>query len=200
MNMMNYRKQIEIHLKESGGIITSAYCRENNIPTVYLSRLAKEGKLFRVQKGIYIIEDGDFDEYYFFQYQYGKAIFSYETALFLLGVTDKIPWRIDVTVYNGYKFNEKQDTLNINYVKKSIYNLGIIQKKTMFGNIVNVYSYERILCDFISNKEKMDTEVYVKLIRSYSKYKDKDIHSLYEIARKMGIEDKVREVMEVVYE
>lgn len=197
---MNYRKQIEIHLKESGGIITSAYCRENNIPTVYLSRLAKEGKLFRVQKGIYIIEDGDFDEYYFFQYQYGKAIFSYETALFLLGVTDKIPWRIDVTVYNGYKFNEKQDTLNINYVKKSIYNLGIIQKKTMFGNIVNVYSYERILCDFISNKEKMDTEVYVKLIRSYSKYKDKDIHSLYEIARKMGIEDKVKEVMEVVYE
>ncbi len=197
---MNYRKQIEIHLKESGGIITSAYCRENNIPTVYLSRLAKEGKLFRVQKGIYIIEDGDYDEYYFFQYQYKKAIFSYETALFLLGVTDKIPWRIDVTVYNGYKFNEKQDTLNINYVKKSIYNLGIIQKKTMFGNIVNVYSYERILCDFISNKEKMDTEVYVKLIRSYFKYKDKDIHSLYEIARKMGIEDKVREVMEVVYE
>lgn len=197
---MNYRKQIEIHLKKSGGIITSAYCRENNIPTVYLSRLAKEGKLFRVQKGIYIIEDGDYDEYYFFQYQYGKAIFSYETALFLLGVTDKIPWRIDVTVYNGYKFNGKQETLNINYVKKSIYNLGIIQKKTMFGNIVNVYSYERILCDFIYNKEKMDTEVYVKLIRSYSKYKDKDIHSLYEIARKMGIEDKVKEVMEVVYE
>lgn len=197
---MNYRKQIEIHLKGSGGIITSAYCRENNIPTVYLSRLAKEGKLFRVQKGIYIIEDGDFDEYYFFQYQYKKAIFSYETALFLLGVTDKIPWRIDVTVYNGYKFNEKKNTLNINYVKKSIYNLGIIQKKTMFGNIVNVYSYERILCDFISNKEKMDTEVYVKLIRYYFKYKDKDIHSLYEIARKMGIEDKVREVMEVVYE
>ena len=197
---MNYRKQIEIHLKKSGGIITSAYCRENNIPTVYLSRLAKEGKLFRVQKGIYITKDGDYDEYYFFQYQYGKAIFSYETALFLLGVTDKIPWRIDVTVYNGYKFNEKQDTLNINYVKKSIYNLGIIQKKTMFGNTVNVYSYERILCDFISNKEKMDVEVYAKLIRSYSKYKDKDIHSLYEIARKMGIEDKVKEVMEVVYE
>lgn len=197
---MNYRKQIEIHLKKSGGIITSAYCRENNIPTVYLSRLAKEGKLFRVQKGMYITKDGDYDEYYFFQYQYRKAIFSYETALFLLGVTDKIPWRIDVTVYNGYKFNEKQDTLNINYVKKSIYNLGIIQKKTMFGNIVNVYSYERILCDFISNKEKMDTEVYVKLIRSYSKYNDKDIHSLYEIARKMGIEDKVKEVMEVVYE
>lgn len=197
---MNYRKQIEIHLKKSGGIITSAYCRENNIPTVYLSRLAKEGKLFRVQKGIYIIEESDYDDYYFFQYQYRKAIFSYETALFLLGVTDKIPWRIDVTVYNGYKFNEKRDTLNINYVKKSIYNLGIIQKKTMFGNIVNVYSYERILCDFIYNKEKMDTEVYVKLIRSYSKYKDKDIHSLYEIARKMGIEDKVKEVMEVVYE
>ncbi|MGF3073699.1 type IV toxin-antitoxin system AbiEi family antitoxin domain-containing protein [Facklamia sp. P13069] len=197
---MNHRKQIERHLKKSGGIITSTYCRENNIPTVYLGRLVKEGKLFRVQKGIYITKDGDYDDYYFFQYQYKKAIFSYETALFILGVTDKIPWIMDVTVYNGYKFNEKQDTLNVNYVKKSIYDLGIIQKKTMFGNTVNVYSYERTLCDFISNKEKMDVEVYVKLIRSYSKYKDKDIHSLYEIARKMGIEDKVKEVMEVVYE
>ncbi|WP_243446720.1 hypothetical protein [Criibacterium bergeronii] len=46
----------------------------------------------------------------------------------------------------------------------------------------------------------MDIEVYVKLIRSYSDYKEKDIHSLQEISKKMGIEDKVREIMEVAYE
>ena len=76
----------------------------------------------------------------------------------------------------------------------------MIEKATMFGNKVKTYSYERTLCDFITNKEEMDIEVYVKLIRSYSSYKDRDIHSLYEIARKMGIENKVREVMEIVYE
>lgn len=197
---MDYKKKIEKYLEQSNGIITTSYCKEKKIPTVYLSRLLKEGKLFRVKKGIYITKDGDYDEYYFFQHQYKKAVFSYETALYLLGQTDKIPWNIDVTVYNGYKFNERPNELNVHYVKKSIYDLGVIQKLTMFGNKVKVYSYERILCDFIAHKEEMDIEVYVKLIRSYSSYKERDIHSLYYIAKKMGIENKVREVMEVVYE
>lgn len=197
---MDYEKKIEKYLEQSGGIITTSYCKEKKIPTVYLSRLLKDGKLIRVKKGIYITKDGDYDEYYFFQHQYKKAIFSYETALYLLGQTDKIPWNIDVTVYNGYKFNEKSNGVNIHYVKKSIYDLGVIQKSTMFGNKVNIYSYERTLCDFIAHKEEMDIEVYVKLIRSYSSYKERDIHSLYDIAMKMGIENKVREVMEVAYE
>ena len=197
---MDYEKKIEKYLEQSGGIITTSYCKEKKIPTVYLSRLLKDGKLLRVKKGIYITKDGDYDEYYFFQHQYKKAIFSYETALYLLGQTDKIPWNIDVTVYNGYKFNEKSNGVNIHYVKKSIYDLGVIQKSTMFGNKVNIYSYERTLCDFIAHKEEMDIEVYVKLIRSYSSYKERDIHSLHDIAMKMGIENKVREVMEVAYE
>lgn len=46
----------------------------------------------------------------------------------------------------------------------------------------------------------MDIEVYIKLVRSYSDYKEKDIYFLNEIATKMGIADKVREIMEVVYE
>lgn len=197
---MNYKKKIEKYLEQSGGIITTSYCREKNIPTVYLSRLLKEGELLRIKRGIYITKDGDFDEYYFFQQQYKKAIFSYETALYLLGQTDKIPWNIDATVYNGYKFNEKPNGLNVHYVKKEIYDLGVTQKSTMFGNKVKIYSYERTLCDFIAHKDEMDIEVYVKLIRSYSIYEERDIHSLYGIAKKMGIENKVREVMEVFYE
>lgn len=197
---MNYEKQIKQYLKKSGGIITSAYCREHNIPTVYLSRLFKEGKLSKVKKGIYMEPAGDYDEYYFFQHQYKKAIFSYETALFLLGESDKIPWTTDITVYNGYKFNTKPEGVNVHYVNKAIYDLGIIEQETMYGNKVKIYSYERVLCDFISHKEEMDIEVYVKMIRSYSKYKKRDIHKLYEIANQMRITDKVKEVLEVVYE
>lgn len=197
---MDYVNKIKKYLEQSGGIITTSYCREKEIPTVYLSRLLKDGKLLRVKKGIYMTNEGDYDELYFFQHKYTKAIFSYETALYLLGQTDKIPWNIDVTVYNGYKFNDKPKGINVNYVNKSIYDLGVIKKPTMFGNKVKIYSYERILCDFINNKEKMDIDVYIKTIRSYSNYREKDINSLYDIAVKMGIENKVREVMEVAYE
>ena len=74
---MDYKQEIKDYLEKSGGIITSSYCRVNKIPTIYLSRLVKEGLLFRVARGIYITTRANYDEFYFFQYTYKKAIFSY---------------------------------------------------------------------------------------------------------------------------
>ena len=53
--IMDYKKQIEQYLKKSGGIITASYCRSNKIPTIYLTRLAREGVLLRVSEGFYKI-------------------------------------------------------------------------------------------------------------------------------------------------
>lgn len=197
---MDYKNQIKEYLETSGGMITAEYCREKNIPTVYLTRFVRQGILRKAANGIYLTEEGDFDEFYFFQYQYKKTIFSYETALYLMGVTDKIPQLIDVTVGYSYKFNEVTSKLKVHYVKKEILNIGVREVKTMFSNTVRAYSYERTLCDFISHREKMDSEVYVKILRSYSSYREKDIHHLYDIAGKMNIVDEVREIMEIVYE
>lgn len=196
---LEFKNQIKEYLEKSGGIITSVYCRENNIPTIYLTRFVRQGFLKKAANGIYLTEEGNFDEFYFFQYQYKKTIFSYETALYLMGVTDKIPQLFDVTVGNGYKFNQAIPKLNVHYVKKENFNIGVREVNTMFGNSVRVYSYERTLCDFISHKEKIDPEVYVKSLRSYSSYREKDIHYLYEIAGKMDIVDEVREIMEIAY-
>ena len=197
---MSYKNQIENYVKKNNGIITAAYCRENNIPTIYLNRLVSDGILIKTASGLYITEEADYDEFYFFQYRFKKTVFSYETALFLLGMTDKIPEVMDITVQNNYKFNNDIKKINIHYVNKKIFDSGTVEATTMYGNPVRVYSYERILCDFIAHKEKMDVETYVKLIRSYSKYEKKDIHKLYEIAALMNVQKPVKEVMEVVYE
>lgn len=197
---MDYKKQIKQHLENSGGIITASYCRSKKIPTVYLSRLVREGYLQRAAEGLYISEDGMYDDYCYFQYRFKKAVFSYETALHLLRATDKIPQEMDVSVYYSYKFNRAPFGVNIHYVNKEIHGLGVVEARTMFNNPVKVYSYERTLCDFISHEDKMDREVYVKLIRSYPKYAKRDIHALYEIATRMGIDKKVKALMEVVYE
>lgn len=197
---MDYKKQIEQYLENSGGIITASYCRSKKIPSVYLSRLVQEGILQRAAEGLYILEAGMFDDYYYFQYRFKKAVFSYETALHLLGATDKIPQDMDVTVYYSYKFNKAPFGVNIHYVNKKIHELGVVEARTMFNNSVRVYSYERTLCDFIAHEDAMDREVYVKIIRSYANYAKRDIHSLYKIATNMGIEKKVKALMEVVYE
>ncbi len=70
----------------------------------------------------------------------------------------------------------------------------------MYGNFIRVYSYERILCDFIAHKDKIDIEIYLKAIKSYQRYENRDLNKLLEIAQKMKIEKAVREVMEIAFE
>lgn len=197
---MNYIKKIKNLLDENNGILTTSLVRENNIPTIYLTRLTKEGKLKRVQRGIYMSKDGIYDELFIFQIRYPKIVFSYETALYLMNLTDKIPNKIHLTVNHKYKFNQKPENAHIYYVSNNILNLGVIEKKTNIGNLVRLYSAERTLCDFIKNKSNMDPEVYINFVKAYPNYSGKDIHKLFYIARQMDIVQEVQEIMELVYE
>ena len=194
---MNYEKQIAELLKASNGMLTAKQLRELNIPTVYLSRMEKKGELKRVAPGMYLSSAGDYDELYIFQSRYAKTVFSYETALYLLGGTDKILQGMDVTVIYNYKFNRKAPNVRVHYVKEDIWPLGVIERKTMYGNTVKTYSFERTICDMISNRNKVDTETYVSAIRRYANHQQADLNTLYIIANRMGIVEQVREVMEV---
>lgn len=181
------------------GFVTASWCREKHIPTVYLSRLMKQNFLKKSGNGLYTAATERIeDPFYFFQYRYKKSVFSYESSLYLLGLTDKIVSAFDITVENHYKFNSPPIDATIHYVSKDILNLGAIEVQTAFGNIVRTYSPERSVCDFIKSKEKADPEVYVKFLQSYAAMKNKDINFLWQIASAMKIADKVRNVMEIL--
>lgn len=197
---MNYKDKIINYLKENNGIVTTKYCRDAGIPTIYLTRLVEDNVLTRIDRGIYLSNDGDYDEYCFFQYKYKQAVFSYDTALSLQGLTDKIPQVMDVTVPYSYKINEVPDNIELYYVKSDIAAMGMIEVETMYQNKVKVYNIERIVCDFIQNKSRIDPEVYVKIIRKYASSEAADINKLFIYAQKMGIMEEVRTTMEVVYE
>ena len=196
----NYKNQINEYVKTSGGIVTSKYCREHNIPTIYLNRLVEEGFLFNAKRGIYLTKDGDYDEFYFFQLRYPKAIYSYNTALYFIDRTDKLPHTIDITVYNGYKFNEKMKNVDVHYVDKKIYDVGIVEVETAYGNKVKVYSLERVLCDFLVHKNEIDSEDYLKLVQSYIYDKNKDVSSFYNLIIKMGVAEKIMDVVQIMCE
>ena len=87
---MSNKERMLHHLEHHNGIITYKDCKALGIPTIYLTRLEQEGTIFRVEKGIYLDANGVYDDYYFFQYKFSKAIYSYTSALYLLGVTDEI--------------------------------------------------------------------------------------------------------------
>ena len=185
-------------LSKHNGIITYKNCRQLGVPTIYLTRLEKEGILFRVEKGIFISDNGDYDEYYFFQYRYPKAIFSNVSSLYLQGFTDEIPQYFEVTVPRGYRFNKPPINLNSHWVSKEFSELGVTEVTTAFGNKVKAYNLERNICDLIKHKDSTDKELFVKTLKSYSRYPQKNINRLYKYAKKMNILTDVKETMEIL--
>lgn len=197
---MEYQDRIIKYLKENQGIVTTAWCESQSIPRVYLSKMEKEGLITRIARGIYINESGDYDEYYFFQIANSKCIYSYVSALYLQEKTDIIPQNIEVTVYKVYNAHRIPDDVVVHYVSKDVYELGKIEVNTMFGNKVYAYNIERTVCDIIKNRKKVESELFSKTIQGYIKSKDKDMNTLFKYAEKMGITDKVQEIMEVCFE
>lgn len=195
---MSKKETILNYLKQNHGIITHKDCKNLGIPTVYLSRLEREEKIFRVDKGIYLSTDGDYDEYYFFQYRFTKAVYSYISALYLQGLTDEIPQYFEVTVPRGYRFNNKPQNLTIHTVPKERLDIGVISVKTPWGQTVKAYDFERIVCDFIQNRPKIENELFVKTLKTYSSYPDKNLTNLYQYAEEMKIIKQVKETLEVL--
>lgn len=195
---MSNKETVLNYLKQNNGIITYKDCKELGVPAVYLSRLENEEKIFRVDKGIYLSTDGDYDEYYFFQYRFSRAIYSYVSALYLQGLTDEIPQYFEVTVPRGYRFNNPPQNLAVHTVPKEIVDLGVISVKTPWGQTVKTYDFERIICDFIQNRKKIDNELFVKTLKAYVNYPNKNLTNLYQYSEKMKIINQTKQTLEVL--
>ncbi len=99
---MNKSKIYKI-IKNNNGIITASEAAENNIDSWYLTDMVRNGELERVARGIYFDSSYDnYDELYFFQLQNKVCIYSFQTALYLHGLTERLPFIYEVTVYQGY--------------------------------------------------------------------------------------------------
>ena len=140
------------------------------------------------------------DSYFTFNLELPNVIYSHMTALYFHGLSIKAPDnKCDITVPNNY-FNYKLKNHNVFYVDKEIYNMGLTEVETPYGNKVRVYDIERCICDIIRSKNRMDLEHIKYSIRSYIKRKDKNINKLSEYAKKLGIKEEVMNYMEIFYD
>ena len=180
------------------GYLTTKDVTNNNIPRTYLTKLIKKNKIERVSRGVYIKKNVLVDEFVVLQSKSKYAIYSNTTALYLHGLSNRIPIRYDITVKSGYKGSlQKEKNVNLFYTKKELLELGIIDYKLDSGNIIRVYDLDKTICDIIKNKKKIDAEIFNKAVREYFYSKKKNTLKLYEYAKKMNIYNKVRDTFEV---
>ena len=194
---MNYKNKI-LNLF-TNGYLTTKEVTDNNIPKIYLTKLIEENKIERVSRGVYIKKDELVDEFIILQSKSRNAIYSNTTALYLHGLSDRIPIKYDITINSGYNGAlQREDNVNLFYTKKELFNLGVMNYKLDSGNIIKVYDLDKTICDIIKNKKRIDAEIYNKAIREYFYSKKKNTLKLYDYAKKMNIYNKVRNTFEVL--
>ncbi len=196
--MANYQK-IDAIFERNGGFITRKDIDEENIPSWFLSDYVKKNNLRKIAPGFYASDEYAVDEYHVLQMRYPKYIFSGMSALYIHYLTDKIPADIYVTCPQGYHPSKnRSDSLIITRISDpELYSLGMDEAETMFGNKVRAYDKERTICDLIKHRDEYDGETFVKAIKNYVNG-EANQSKLFRYAKRMKIEKKVFEIMEIV--
>lgn len=149
----------------------------------------------KVSRGLYIDNNLIEDEFYILQQKFSNIIFSYNTACYLLNLSDRTPYKIDVTTLNHNNINED---LEIHYVAKNKFNIGIIEIESPYSNPIKIYNAERCICDILKNPDSVDLEVYNKIINNYFKQKNKDLSTLEKYSKIFNVYEKFEHIMEVL--
>lgn len=195
MNEDKIRKIIE----KNNGIITAKEVSDNKIDSWYLTNMVQKGELERVARGVYLDSNFEnYDELYFFQLQNKACIYSYQTALYLHKLTDRLPFTNEVTVKQGYNAWRIKDYTIVHQVKKEWYELGQVEIKTDMGNPVYAYDMERTICDLVRDRKNQDIEIFSKAWNLYIKKDSKNIWKLRKYAKAFGIAQQIEEILEVI--
>lgn len=195
---MDYYNKIMKLANDNNGIITSQMLKDRKIPSVYLTRMVKEGKIQRVDRGIYSAEEVMIDEYYLLYEKNQRVIFSFSSALYIYGLTDRIPYQMEITLPNTYNSSHIKNDVIIHKAVKKYYSLGRTIKKTMFGNDVACYDMERTICDLVRFRDKIDVEIFKKALIGYKNHPDRDYQKLRQYAKTMRISKQINDLLDVI--
>jgi len=196
---MDYIKEIERLLKKNNGTLVTSELTEKNIPRIYLAKMMKLDKIIKVKRGVYASPDAIEDEMYYMQKKYSRIIYSHETALYLLNLSDRTPFEYSITVPSSYKVvSNLREEMSIYYIKDDLHQLGAISYTNNFGNEIKIYNLERTICDLLRSRNRMDIEIINKTMKEYVSKKEANYKLLYDYSKKLNIEGVVRKYMELL--
>ena len=191
--------RLEEALRENGGFMTVAQGRKAGLSHTSIIRAARAGLIERVAHGVYCDVDELDDILYAAQLRRQKVIYSHGTALYLHDLTDRDPLNLSVTVPTGY--NTKQlisEGYTVFSVKNDLHELGIMKIQTKYGKEVTSYNMERTICDCVRSRNRMDAEIVAEAVKRYVHRKDRDVHTLMEMAAVFSVQRILRNYMEVL--
>ena len=196
---MTYKVKVkELLATAQAGTITTRQVTAAGLHRGILKKLVESGDLCRIERGIYIRGDTWEDDFYLLQNKYGRGIYSHDTALYLLGYSDRAPVKYVMTFPKGYNAPSlKQENVVIKRVVPDNYSFGVITLSSPCGNPIQVYNLERTLCDILRGRGS-DIQVIGPAMKRYAVAPERDMHKLLQYADQLHVKSKVLRYMEVL--
>ena len=170
-------------------------CIEKYKTDYQIQKMMKEGKLFKIEKGIYSDEEYESDIAVVMM-KYPNAVFTLNSAFYFHGLTDTIPRQY-------YLETDKDATKIRNEKVKQIFdnnesmNLGVMEMD-YDGTKIKVFNKERLLVELVRNKNKLPFDYYKEIIGNYRKLVHKlDVQAVEEYAIMLPKTNKVMEIIQM---
>ena len=196
--MIDKEKIKELLEASPDGTITAEQVTAAGLHRSILQELVENGEIYRFGRGLYVCSNAWEDDFYLLQRKYGRGIYSHDTALYLLGYSDRTPAQYTMTFPKGYNSPSlKHENINIKRVVPENYSFGVIELKSPCGNPIRVYDLERTLCDILRGSGS-DIQVVGSAMKKYAASKGKDIHKLMQYAEQLRVKPKVLLYLEVL--
>ena len=186
-------------LRENNGFIKTSDAVRAGVSKAYFGEYIKKRELERAAHGLYMSRDAWDDGMYVIQTRYPDAVFSHETALYLLKLAEREPAPYAVTVKTGANSTGLiKSGVKVYKIKHDLFEEGIIQTRSPSGNTLRTYNPERTICDLIRSKRNIEIQDLQTAIKEYMRLKEKNIPLLMRYAKAFSVEKIIRQYLEVL--
>lgn len=196
---MKSNEKLQELLLENKGYLKTADAVSAGISRTTLGDFVRKHNLERVAKGLYMSQDAWEDGMFVVQVRYPKAVFSHETALYLLNLANREPSPYSVTLKSGANTEGlSKQGFKVYKVKPELFCEGVVNVSSPSGHTVRAYNAERTICDLIRSRRNIESQVLLEAIKDYVRLKEKNIPLLMRYAKAFSVEKLVRQYMEVL--
>ena len=192
-------ESLDLLLNDNKGFIKTSEAARIGVSRAYFGEYVKKRGLERVAHGLYMSQDAWDDGMYVIQTRYPDAVFSHETALYLLNLAEREPIKYAVTLKSGTNSTGlTKNGVKVYKIKAELFKEGLSESQSPSGHKVKNYNAERTICDLIRSRRNIEIQDLQTAIKEYVRLKNKNIPLLMRYAKAFSVEKIVRQYLEVL--
>jgi hypothetical protein len=186
-------------MQENNGFIKTSDAVQAGVSKTYFGEYVKDRGLERAAHGLFMSQDAWDDGMYVLQARYPTAVFSHETALYLLNFAEREPTRYSMTLKAGTNASGlTKSGVKVYKIKHDLFEEGIVSAYSPAGHNLRAYTAERTVCDLIRSRRNIEIQDLQAAIKEYVRHKDKNIPLLMRYAKMFAVEKIIRQYLEVL--